>query len=49
MSNYGNVGYRHGIEVLNGILFTFENKFNIRARSCTVAINLISIQHNIIA
>jgi len=30
ISNYGNVGYGHGIEVLNGILVTFDYKFNIR-------------------
>jgi len=41
MSNYGNVGYGHGIEIVHGILVTFDNKFNIRAHSCTVAITLI--------
>jgi len=49
MSNFRNLEYEHGINVLNSILFTIDYKFNIRACSSTVSMTLILIQHNSIA
>jgi len=50
MSKFRNVWDKHGIKVLNGILFIIVYIFNIRVSSCTVSMTLILVWHvNIIA